>query len=251
MTGVVAGIWRHPIKSHGREELLRVQLTEGRCLPFDRKWAVAHEAAKLEDGQRWVPCTNFSRGSKAPKLMAISAAVDEGTNTVTLTHPAQPGITINPDLSADQRSFLDWVTPLSPENRAQPSKLVSVGRGMTDTEFESVSLINLASHREVQKQLGKEISPLRWRGNFLLDGFEPWEERNWIGKRLRIGDAEFEVREHIKRCMATTASTRTGERDADTLGILNQNWGHQDCGVYAVVTKPGVVVRDEPVEVIE
>lgn len=251
MTGVVAGIWRHPIKSHGREELLRVPVTEGRCLPFDRHWAVAHQAAKLQDDHSWVPCSNFSRGAKAPKLMAISAAIDEGTNTVTLTHPAQPGITINPDQPIDQKRFLDWVTPLSPENRAQPSKLVSVGRGLTDTEFESISFINLASHREVQKELGNKISPLRWRGNFLLDGFAPWAERDWIGKRLRIGEAEFEVREHITRCMATTASTRTGERDADTLGALKKNWGHQDCGVYAVVTKPGVVVRDEPVEVIE
>lgn len=250
MTGVVAGIWRHPIKSHGREELLRVPVTKGRCLPFDRKWAVAHEAAKLEDGKSWVPCTNFSRGAKAPKLMAISAVTDEVTNTVTLTHPSQPGITINPDRAEDHARFLDWIKPLSPTDRALPERLVSVGRGMTDTDFESISFINLASHRAVEEKLGREISPQRWRGNVLLDGFAPWEERGWIGKRLRIGEAEFEVREHITRCMATTASTRTGERDADTLGVLNKNWGHQDCGVYAVVTKPGVIVREEPVEVI-
>ncbi|SMR81758.1 hypothetical protein SAMN04488030_2179 [Aliiroseovarius halocynthiae] len=250
MTGVVAGIWRHPIKSHGREELLRVSVTQGHCLPLDRKWAVAHDAAKLDDGKSWVPCTNFSRGAKAPSLMAISAVSDEQTNTVTLTHPSQPGIIINPDRPEDHERFLDWVMPLSPENRARPAQLVTVGRGMTDTEFESISFINLASHRAVEEKLGREISPLRWRGNVLLDGFAPWEERNWIGKRLRVGEAEFEVREHITRCLATTASTRTGERDADTLGVLNTHWGHRDCGIYAVVTKPGVIVREEPVEVI-
>lgn len=250
MTGRVAGIWRHPIKSHGREELLRIALTEGHCLPFDRRWAVAHEAARLGDGQSWVPCTNFSRGSKAPKLMAISAKTDEATNTITLTHPAQPGITINPDRAEDQARLIDWVTPLSPEDRAQPSRVISINRGMTDTDFESVSFINLASHRAIEAKLGQKISPTRWRGNFLLDGFEAWEERSWIGKRLRIGEAEFEVREHIVRCLATTANPATGERDADTLGTLKENWGHQDCGVYAVVTKPGIVVREEPVEVI-
>lgn len=250
MTGTVASIWRHPIKSHGREELLRVQVTAGRCLPFDRKWAVAHDAAKLGDGAQWVPCTNFSRGAKAPKLMAISAAMDEGSNTVTLTHPAQPGLTINPDRADDHERFLNWVTALSPENRAQPARLVTVGRGMTDTDFESVSFINMASHRAVEKAMDRELDPTRWRGNFLIEGFAPWEERDWIGKRIRIGEAEFEVREHITRCLATTANPATGERDADTLGALKANWGHQDCGVYAVVTKPGVVVRDEPVEVI-
>ncbi len=246
----VAEIWRHPIKSHGREALAQVTVSAGRCLPFDRHWAVAHEAAKLGDGTNWVPCNNFSRGAKAPGLMAISASVDEAANTITLTHPAQPAITINPDDQNDQQAFLSWVKPLSPTDRAQPNQIVSVGRGMTDTTFESISFINLASHRAVEEKLGRQISANRWRGNFLVEGFAPWEERNWIGKCLRIGEAEFEVREHVTRCMATTASTRTGQRDADTLGTLNTHWGHQDCGVYAVVTQPGIVRRDDTIEVI-
>jgi uncharacterized protein len=47
MTGRLAHIVRHPIKSHGREEMGRVTLTAGACLPYDRHWAVAHDAAKL------------------------------------------------------------------------------------------------------------------------------------------------------------------------------------------------------------
>lgn len=247
----VAEIWRHPIKSHGRESLLHVALTQGACLPYDRKWAVAHDAAKMEQGAQWAPCSNFSRGAKAPLLMALDAAFDVASNTITLTHPNQPGITFDPDNPADNVRFIEWITPLCPANRAAPAEIKVSDRGFTDTEFTSISLLNLASHREVENRLAKSLSPLRWRGNFLLDGLSPWEEKNWIGKTVRIGDAELEIREEITRCLATTASTKTGERDADTLGALKQGWGHQEFGVYGYVTKSGSVTVDSPIEVLE
>jgi uncharacterized protein YcbX len=246
----VAEIWRHPLKSHGREQLSQVKLTKGRCLPYDRNWAVAHDAAKLSEDDNWAPCVNFSRGSKSPHLMAIDAHLDETNNTLHLRHPEQGEISFNPDQADDKKRFLEWVLPISPKDRALPHRLITTGRGLTDTEFQSVSFINLASHREIEEKLGQTICPTRWRGNFLLEGLAPWQERDWIGKRLRIGEAEFKVREHIVRCLATTANPKTGERDADTLGTLKQHWNHQDCGVYAVVTKPGIVEKDAVIEVL-
>ncbi|UWQ14785.1 MOSC domain-containing protein [Aliiroseovarius sp. M344] len=246
----VAEIWRHPIKSHGREALLQVMLKAGECLPYDRQWAVAHEAAKLGEAGQWAPCANFSRGSKAPLLMALEASFDPASNTITLTHPQQPGITINPDRTEDNARFIDWVSPLCPPDRAAPSRLVKADRGMTDTDFPSISLINLASHKAVETHLNRELSPKRWRGNLQLTGLEAWEEKNWVGKRIRVGQAEMEIREEITRCLATTASTRTGARDADTLGALKNGWGHQEFGVYGYVTKPGIVHVDSPVVVI-
>lgn len=47
MTARVGAIWRHPIKAHGREALGRVILTEGETIPWDRRWAVAHEQARV------------------------------------------------------------------------------------------------------------------------------------------------------------------------------------------------------------
>ncbi len=246
----VSGIWRHPIKSHGREELAQTVLKEGRCIPWDRRWAVAHEMAKIDwEAPGWVACTNFSRGAKAPRLMAITARVDLRRQEVTLSHPDLPDLTFDPD--ADPGALIQWVMPISALDRALPARVVRAGiTGMTDTDYQSISLINLASHAELAKHLGQDISPLRWRGNLLLDGLEPWVERDWIGKTLRVGNAELEIREHITRCKATTASTRTGERDADTLGALRTGWGHQEFGVYGVVTKTGDLRQGDTVEVL-
>ncbi|MDO7663218.1 MAG: MOSC N-terminal beta barrel domain-containing protein, partial [Planktomarina temperata] len=71
----VTDIFRHPLKSHGREALQRVTLSQGAAMPWDRHWAVAHEASKA-DGREWAACANFSRVSKAPLLMAITARLN-------------------------------------------------------------------------------------------------------------------------------------------------------------------------------
>ncbi len=41
----VTDIFRHPLKSHGREALQLVALSRGETMPWDRCWAVAHEAS--------------------------------------------------------------------------------------------------------------------------------------------------------------------------------------------------------------
>ena len=77
-SATVAALWRHPIKSHGREALNRVTLRAGQTMPWDRVWAVAHEASTA-DGSAWVPCANFSGGSKAPGLMGMGSALRRRT----------------------------------------------------------------------------------------------------------------------------------------------------------------------------
>ncbi|MEQ9695231.1 MOSC domain-containing protein [Shimia sp. SDUM112013] len=248
MPARVAALWRHPIKSHGRESLDRVAFSEGQTMPWDRRWAVAHEAART-DGTSWAPCMNFSRGAKAPGLMAITARVDELLGTVTLSHPRRGEITFDPDKQL--RGFLDWVRPLMPADRAQSARIVRVpDRGMTDTDYPSVSILNMASNDALSAAMQMPLSMDRWRGNILLDGLSPWEEKTWTGKTLRIGAVEFEIREEITRCLATTANPETGVRDADTLEALNDVFGHQEFGVYGVVTKGGTVKVGDRIEVL-
>ena len=248
----IAEIWRHPVKSHGREPLAHIKLSEGKCLPWDRRWAVLHEAADFDtDAPAWAPCRNFSIGAKAPQLQAISARCDFASQKVTFSHPKLKDLTIDPYDQSDASSFIQWVMPISPNNRPLPARMVRApGRGMTDSKYPTISLINMASHAEVVERLGQPISHLRWRGNLILDGLTPWEEMGWVGRRLRVGLAELEIVEPIKRCMATTASTRTGERDADTLGALKAGWGHQFMGVYATVVKTGDLNQGDGIEVL-
>ncbi len=251
MKVTLARIVRHPIKSHSREVVAGARLTLGESMPWDRRWAVAHEAAKLGETPAWAPCVNFSIGSKAPSLMAISAELDEGRAALTLRHPARPDLSFRPDDAEDAARFIDWVRPISPADRALPVRLVALpGRGMTDTDYPSVSLINTASNAALGRQMGQELSPYRWRGNFWLDGLSPWEEFDLLGRHVRLGGAVLEVVERIVRCKATTANPATGIRDADTLAALAAGLGHQDFGVYARVVEGGAVATGDRLEIL-
>lgn len=221
-------------------------------MPWDRRWAVAHARTKFDPAApTWVGCANFMIGSKVPALVAIDATLDEATATVTLSHPNRPAITIRPDVAADQARFLDWVAPLCPPDHPAPQALVTVpGRGMTDTDYPSVSLINLASNEDLGRRMGADLSPLRWRGNLWIDGLDPWEETSWIGRELQLGTVRLRVEEPITRCKATTTNPATGVRDADTLAALRQGFDHQLFGLYARVIEGGTLGTGDRLEVL-
>ena len=137
-----------------------------------------------------------------------------------------------------------------PEGRAASVKLIrSVQTGMTDTDFPSISIGNLASHREIEKKVGEKLSLLRWRCNLWIDGCKPWDEHKWIGKSLKIGSVAFKIKEEIVRCLATTANPMSGERDVDTLGTL-ESMGQEDFTVAAMATSSGQIKSGDTVEVI-
>src|SRR5690606_19339878 len=111
---------------------------------------------------------------------------------------------------------------LLPPDRARSAGLVRVpGRGMTDTAFPSISLVNAASNAALSAAVGQDLDPERWRANLLVEGPEPWAEFGWIGRSLALGEARLEVRQRITRCNATRANPATGRIDADTLGALS------------------------------
>lgn len=241
----VARLYRHPIKGIGAEELDQTDVHAGQTLPLDRVWAVAHEAAKLGEG--WVSCSNFIRGAKSGALMAVTAKC-EG-NLITLRHPDLEPLTLDPD--TDGAVLVNWVQPICNPDRAAPARLVrAAAQGLTDSPFPSISILNYASLRALEDVAGRMLNPRRFRGNIWFDGDGPWQEFEWIGNDLLIGGVQFEVRERITRCTATQIDPETGKPDAQTLALLQNGWGYQDFGIYAVARTSGTVAVGDPVEVI-
>lgn len=245
----LAQICRHPIKSIGFEELACASLTEGRALPFDREWAVLHDAAKVDALTAWVPKMNFLRGVAGSELMAIRARLDEPARCVTLNHPTAGEISVAPD--TDSAEIVDWLRPLWPADRPAPARVGHVpGQAMTDVPEPFVAVLNLASNADLGARMGRDLSVHRWRGNLWLDGMAPWAEWDLVGRTLRIGGAELRIEQRITRCKATTVNPDTGTVDADTLGALQRAFGHQDFGTYALVTKSGPILCGDSVEVL-
>lgn len=250
MPAAVSHLWRHPIKGHGFEAIDSADLAAGRTMPWDRVWAIAHDAARIAPGDgAWASCANFGRGARTPALMAIRARTDTAAGAVALTHPDRPPLTVNPDAPADAARLIDWVRPLCDPVRAQPAFVVRAAeRGMTDSDFASIAVLNHASLAALSQRAGRPLAMERFRGNVWIEGLAPWREFDWIGRDIRLGGATLRVRARITRCKATSVDPDTGRIDADTLGALAAGWGHQDFGVVAEVTGAGAVAVGDPAE---
>lgn len=244
----VAAIWRHPVKAHGVEPLESVELAAGRTMPWDRIWAIAHDSAKVMPGSdNWAHCANFSRGAKSPRLMAIRARVDEASGRIHLSHPDAPDLDVNPDDPEGARALVSWAAALADPDRPAPAFVVRADRGMTDSDYPTLSVLNRASLAALSERVGRPLAEERFRANLWLEGLEAFGEFDLVGRDLRVGGATLRVTERITRCKATTVDPATGIPDTDTLGALRAGWGHQDFGVYVTVTESGTVSNGDAV----
>ena len=67
------------------------------------------------------------------------------------------------------------------------------------------------------KKIDEKIELQRFRANFYVDGIEAWEERNWIGKIIKINNIFFKVEKDIPRCVAINLKPKT---DDNTINLL-------------------------------
>lgn len=239
----LSAIWRHPIKSIGTEKIDCVTLEKNKTMPLDRAWALTHDKTKFNfQNPSWVPCSSFIRVSTAPKLMAVKAKIDEVNSEVILSHPSKNSLRVPINSSNFSESIMSWVSELCPNDGPQSLKIVKIPeRGMTDTDYASISLLSINSIQNLSKLAGSQLDMRRFRGNLWIKNLDPYEELNWVGKKLTIGNAELEVIEPIERCNATKTNPSNGEKDVDTLKLLRDNFQHQNFGVYCKVVSSGRV----------
>ncbi len=246
----VSHLWRHPIKGYGAEAIASAMLNAGETMPWDRLWAVGHDAARPEarDGT-WARCLNFCRGARSPALMAIRARTDTASGAISLEHPNAPPLQVDLSLPSDVERFLTWAQALADSDRGRPAFVVRArDQGMTDTEFPSVSILNHASLQALSVAAGHDLDMRRFRGNIWLTGIAAWREFDLPGREIRVGGTVIGVRKPITRCRATTANPETGVVDVDTLAVLRDRWGHQDFGVYGEVLSGGQVSVGDTVQ---
>ena len=122
------------------------------------------------------------------------------------------------------------------------------GHMFSDVPERCLSLINLASLRELEEAAGKPLHPLRFRANVYVDGIEAWSELQWGGKEFLLGDVRMRGLKAISRCAATNVNPETAERDSNLPLLLRRTFGHLLLGLYAEVLEEGrITVGDEVV----
>jgi uncharacterized protein len=107
--------------------------------------------------------------------------------------------------------------------------------------FNSLSLINLKSIEDFENKISEKVEFQRFRGNFYVNGIEPWEERNWVGKIIKIKNVSFKVEKHIPRCVAINLKPKSEDNSLNLLQSLKKTYNHFDMGIYLRALSDGKI----------
>ena len=249
MDAHVAALFRHPVKGFTPEPLTSAALSPGACFPNDRLFAVENGPSGFDPAApAFVPKQKFTVLAAIPAVARARTAYDETSGVLTATAPGLAGFAGRLSDPAGAEAFAAWVAELIGEEAKGPLKLVQAqGHRFMDHPLGHVSIVNLASVRDLEAKMGREIDPLRFRANLYVEGWPAWAENDWVGRELMAGFARAKVFKPIVRCAATHVDPTTAERDADVVKALFDNYGHMFCGIYVHVTDGGSVTVGDAV----
>ena len=114
----------------------------------------------------------------------------------------------------------------------------------------SVSLLNIQSINDFKKKIDKKIEILRFRGNICVDGIEPWEERKWIGRIIKINNISFKVENNIPRCVAINLKPTTDDNSLNLLQSLKKTYDHFEMGIYLTPLDNGEINSGDNLKII-
>src|ERR1700739_2890412 len=81
----IQSIWRYPIKGLSPERLNAVTLTPGRCLPHDRRFALARADTEFDPGRaEWLPKTKFVTLMREERLAALRSRFDAASERLVI-----------------------------------------------------------------------------------------------------------------------------------------------------------------------
>src|SRR5205085_10367928 len=132
---------------------------------------------------------------------------------------------------AGRETFAAWLTDLLGEAARGPLRVVEAPGDwrFTDHPLGQVSIVNLASVRDLSAKMGVELDPLRFRANLYVDGWPAWAENGWEGRPLMVGWAQAEVFKPIVRCAAPDVDPASGVADQEITKALVDHFGHLLC----------------------
>jgi uncharacterized protein YcbX len=241
MPAAIRQILRYPVKGLSAEPLARVALAPGEGVPGDRRFAL-HVGNQPFDPEApaWQPKTNFLTLMRHERLARLATTFDEASGVLTI---ARDGRTVaRGDLGQPSgRTVIEefFGAFMAGAATRMPRLVEAPGHMFSDSPAKSVSLIGLASLKDLERVTRARVDLLRFRANFVVDGLAPWEEFAWVGREIALGSARGRVTARIDRCAATSVNPRTAERDLNVPLALQDGFRHADCGVYVAITEPG------------
>ena len=240
MNGIISSIHFSPIKSLSFTNIKSCEIKKNLGILNDRKFAFARvvdaeKALLIEKNPNERKLNNFLSLKNSPFLNKYNFTYKD--NKLALILDGEEQISITAD-DIDQRSklinkLIDLESSLKkPMFLLQNKEFPFYDTSNSNKVFNSISLINLNSIEDFEKRINQKVEFQRFRGNFYVDGIDAWEERNWIGKNIKINNVLFKVERNIPRCIAINLKPKTDKSNLNLLQSLKKAYNHFDMGIY-------------------
>jgi uncharacterized protein len=235
--GRIKSIFRYPVKSMAGVQLDSAVLG-WHGLKGDRRFAVR----RLSDqsGFPWLTA------SRLPELLLYKPFGEASVDHDLPTHVRTPD---GAEFSLDSDELRDEIS----RRHGGRVQLMQLKHGIFDDA--TVSVIDVATVRAVEREAGRPLDVLRFRPNIVIEGNtdEPFAEDQWVGKTLRFGTDDegpaVSITMRDLRCVMINLDPATAESDTSVMkAALRLNTNH--AGVYATVISSGEVRIDQKVYLV-
>lgn len=229
VVGVVSQLYRYPVKSM-RGEAIGETDVYWHGLAGDRRYA-------------FVRGGNTSRfpwltGREVPQLLRYRPyfAGDEAPGSAPIRVRTPHGV----DLAIEDDALRDELAG----RYGSAVQLLQSNRGIPDSA--ALSVLGVASVRELGERIGATLDPLRFRPNILIDtaSDRPFEEEDWLGGLLVFGERDDSARVRLNRkdprCMMVNLDPDEATQNPAVLREIAR--ARETCaGLYASVEALGTI----------
>jgi len=253
----ISSIHYCPVKSISFQNINSCEIKKNLGIANDRIFAFSRnvdlEKAKLiEKDAKERKLNNFLTLKNSPVLNKYNFIYEN--SRLTLTSDNKDIISISADNPNERLLLSNKLMELENSLPQSISLLKNKDYPFYDTShsnnvFNSMSLINLNSIKDFEKKINEKIQIQRFRANFYVDGIEAWEERNWVGKIIKINNISFKVEKNIPRCVAINLKPKTDDNSVNLLQSLKKTYNHFDMGIYLVALDDGKIQIGNKIEV--
>ncbi len=239
----VAALYRYPVKGGTPEVCASLTvLAEGR-VAGDRALGFRFADSGLPD-TAWSKKQGYAVLVNTPAIAKLNMRFDAGTRRlrIALGEEVLADEPINGEGRRRLAAAVEHYVLAQPGNplagRPERLPLELIGDGVTpryqDSERGEITLHSRETLAAVGQATGDaSLSELRFRSNIAIEGVEAWAENAWIGRRLRIGEVEFDVVRTKVRCLATDANPATGVCDIKLMQTIKRAF-NQPASTFAV-----------------
>ena len=249
MTATVIAIYRYPVKGLSAEEMDRVALVPGECLPHDRRFAVALGSTRFDPQHpEWLPKIRFVMLMRDEKLARLRTRFDAESGVLAIAENDR-------ELLRAAITEPDGRRPGGGISRRFPRRR---GRTAARRRGARARLCRCAAQAERddrQIRLADQPSEHRrhWRQRWACRSTPALSRECLFRRRAGLsehgGSAPRSPSERrgcgssraITRCAATQVNPVTAQRDLDIVAALERAFGHINMGVYAEVVAGGEI----------